>query len=305
LTDKDIEDARFGLSEGVDYIALSFVRRAADLKDLRALIAKEKGSPAAVPIIAKIEKPEAIDALDAILAESDGLMVARGDLGVEMAPEEVPLIQKMLVRRCNEAGVPVIIATQMLESMVDNPRPSRAEATDVANAVLDGADAVMLSEETSIGKFPAEAVETMDRIVRRAETQLGGRLSLGDVSQGDQVFDAMARSACVLAKQVGAACIVPVTHSGTTAIRISRYRPEAPILAVTKQEHVLRRLNLVWGVRGILSEDPWDSSEQVIERLKQQLIAQGHVKPGDAVVFTIGMPVTLKGTTNTIKLERL
>jgi pyruvate kinase len=305
LTPKDIEDVRFGLSEGVDYVALSFVRRASDLRDLRAVIERATEKWVSVPIIAKIEKREALEDLDAILLEADGVMVARGDLGVEMLPEDVPLAQKTIVLKCNEAGVPVIIATQMLESMVENPRPTRAETTDVANAVLDGADAVMLSGETSVGRFPVETVEVMDRIIRRAETRLGDHLTFGEVSQGDVVFDAVARSACLLAKQVGASCIVPVTHSGSTAIRLSRYRPAAKIVAVTKQAHVLRKLNLIWGVEGFISNDPWDDAEPVLEQLKKQLIELGHAKPGDMVVFTVGMPITRKGRTNTIKLGRL
>ena len=305
LTAKDIDDATFGMKEGVDYIALSFVRRAADLLDLRALVERVKGDPGAVPIIAKIEKQEALEDINAIIDEADGIMVARGDLGVEMSPEDVPIIQKNLVRLCNEAGVPVIIATQMLESMVDNPRPTRAEATDVANAVLDGADAVMLSAETSVGRFPVETVETMDRIIQRAETQLRGKLSLGDVSRGDAIFDAMARSACLLAQQVGADLIVPVTHTGATAIRLSRYRPHAPILAVVRREEVLRRLNLVWGVRGMISQEAWESSEVVLEMIKKRLVAEGYVQEGGTVVFTVGMPITMKGRTNTIKLERV
>ncbi len=305
ITEKDIVDVKFGLAEGVDYIALSFVQRASDISDLRALIEEETKKWVPVPIIAKIEKQEAVADLDAILREADGVMVARGDLGVEMAPEDVPLMQKLIARKCNQAGVPVIIATQMLESMIEHPRPTRAEATDVANAVLDGADAVMLSGETSVGRFPVEAAAVMNRIIRRAEGSMDDHLALGEVSQGDVVFDGIARAACVLAKQVGARCIVPVTHTGVTAIRLSRYRPQAAIIAVTKQERVLRRLNLVWGIRGVVSDDPWESAEHVLELLKRQLVEKGLASRGDAVVFTVGMPITQKGRTNTIKLERL
>ena len=217
LTEKDIEDLKFGIAHDADYVALSFVRSAEDIRYLRSIIKQQ--TKLRIPIVAKIEMKEAIDVIDSIVAEADTVMVARGDLGVEMMPEDVPILQKMIVRKCNEAGVPVIIATQMLESMIENPRPTRAEASDVANAVLDGADAVMLSAETSVGKYPVETVQTMDRIICRAEIRRRDHLSIKQVpaEMQENVFDAIARAACVLARQVNATAIVPITHSGATA----------------------------------------------------------------------------------------
>jgi len=306
LTEKDLEDLKFGLANDVDYVALSFVRKAEDIKNLREVIIREGKKGIKIPIIAKIEKPQAVENIDAIIAESDGIMVARGDLGVELPPEEVPLVQKMIVRKCNEAGKPVIIATQMLESMIENPRPTRAEANDVANAVLDGADAVMLSAETSVGRYPVEAVTTMDKIIRKAETVRHDRLD--DREEGIRYadrFDAIARAAAVLAKQLNATAIVPLTHSGSTAIRISKYRPTAPILAITERERILRRLNLVWGVRALIVPGFESDADTAFQRIQDELLKQGYVQKGDYVVFTAGIPLMSKGTTNTIKVERI
>lgn len=305
LTEKDIEDLTFGLLHGVDYVALSFVRSAGDIQHLRSVIQQQ--TSAKIPIIAKIEMKEAIESIDAILGESDAIMVARGDLGVEMMPEDVPILQKMIVRKCNESGVPVIIATQMLESMIENPRPTRAEASDVANAVLDGADAVMLSAETSVGKYPIETVQTMDNIIRRAELRKHDHLGIKQVPSEIQenVFDAVARAACVLARQVHATAIVPITHSGATAIRISKYRPEARIITVTGDEKILRRLNLVWGVRGLVSQDFIHDQDTAFRKIIERLKAEGYVESGDFVVFTAGLPLLGMGTTDTINVEQV
>jgi pyruvate kinase len=305
LTEKDRDDLKFGLNNDVDYVALSFVRKAEDIRELRSLIIKEGKKGIKVPIVAKIEKPEAIENIDSIIAESDVIMVARGDLGVELPPEEVPLVQKMIVRKCNEAGKPVIIATQMLESMIENPRPTRAEANDVANAVLDGADAVMLSAETSVGAYPVDAVHTMDKIIRRAETIQRDRLDDGFEIVNDDMFDAVARAAAVLARQLNARAIVPITHSGSTAIRISKYRPSAPILAITGRDRILRRLNLVWGVRGMILPGLDVDSDTAFQHIEEELIKRGYVQKGDYVVFTAGIPLMSKGTTNTIKVEKV
>lgn len=305
LTEKDRTDLKFGLKNDVDYVALSFVRKAEDIRELRSTIIREGKKGIKVPIVAKIEKPEAIENIDSIIAESDVIMVARGDLGVELPPEEVPLIQKMIVRKCNEAGKPVIIATQMLESMIENPRPTRAEANDVANAVLDGADAVMLSAETSVGAYPVEAVHTMDRIIRSAETAEQDRLGSGLEIRNDDMFDAVARAAAVLARQMNARAIVPITHSGSTAVRISKYRPSAPILAITGRERILRRLNLVWGVRGMILPHLDVDSDTAFQHIEEELVKRGFVEKGDYVVFTAGIPLMSKGTTNTIKVERV
>jgi pyruvate kinase len=213
----------------------------------------------------------------------------------------------MIVRKCNEQGVPVIVATQMLESMIENPRPTRAEATDVANAVLDGADAVMLSGETSLGKYPVEAVTVMDRIIRRAEANHEDRLDIVQTpgSQADNVFDAIARSACLLSKQVKAKAIVPITHTGVTALRISKYRPEAKIITVTGRDKVLCRLNMVWGVRGIVIPDFAEDTDAALKRVKETLKSLGYVESGDYVVFTAGLPLLAKGTTNSVKVEKV
>ncbi|MBN1397008.1 MAG: pyruvate kinase [Bacteroidetes bacterium] len=305
LTEKDIDDLKFGLENGIDYVALSFVRYADDLRHLRSVIARHTNLR--VPIIAKIEMKDAVDSIDEIIKESDAVMVARGDLGVEMMPEEVPILQKMIIRKCNEAGVPVIVATQMLESMIENPRPTRAEASDVANAVLDGADAVMLSAETSIGRYPASVVRTMDNIIRRAEMRKYDHLGINQVPAEVQenVFDAVARAACVLARQVNAAAIIPITHSGATAIRISKYRPEARIVTVTGQERILRQLNLVWGVHGIESQDFIHDQDTAFRKIIERLKVEKYVEKGDFVVFTAGLPLLAKGTTDTVHVEQV
>lgn len=308
FTEKDVEDLKFGLAEGIDYVALSFVRTPDDVRQLRELIIREGQKGVRVPIVAKIEKPEAVENIDAIIEEADVIMVARGDLGVELAPEDVPPIQKMIVRKCNEAGKPVIIATQMLESMIENPRPTRAEANDVANAVLDGADAVMLSGETSVGRYPVEAVQMMDRIIRKAETQRPAEYHLPDYGRApaETVFDAVAQAACVMAWQIRAKAIVPLTHSGSTAATISRYRPFARIIAVTGRERILRRLNLIWGVRGIVMPDFEDrAADAAFKMIKDRLLQEGYVERGDYVVFTAGIPLMSKGTTNTVKVEKV
>jgi pyruvate kinase len=234
-------------------------------------------------------------------------MVARGDLGVEMMPEDVPILQKMIVRKCNEAGVPVIIATQMLESMIENPRPTRAEASDVANAVLDGSDAVMLSAETSVGKYPVETVQTMDRIICRAELRKRDHLSIKQIPAEIQenIFDAIARAACVLARQVNATAIIPITHSGTTAVRISKYRPESRIIAVTSDERILRSLNLVWSVRGIVIKDFVYENDTAFRKIIERLKQEEYVERGDIVVFTAGLPLLAKGTTDTVNVLRV
>lgn len=304
LTEKDIEDLEFGVKHGVDYVALSFVRSADDIRLLRAYL--QKFANTYIPVIAKIEMREAILAIDEIIAESDAVMVARGDLGVEMPAEEVPMLQKMIVRKCNEHGKPVIIATQMLETMIENPRPTRAEASDVANAVLDGADAVMLSGETSVGKYPVEAVRVMDTIIRTTEEHIFSRMReyRCDLKTGN-VLDAIAQSACLLAEHVNAAAIIPITHSGGTARRISRFRPSAKIIAVTGDTRVLQRLNLVWGVQGIVLADYIGNADAILQRVKQQLKEEGFIKSGDYIVFTMGIPLMARGMTDTINVERV
>src|SRR5579883_910840 len=254
LTEKDIDDLKFGVGQGVDFIALSFVRSAKDMDDLRKRITSLGAS---VPIIAKIEKPEAIACIDEVVHASDGVMVARGDLGVELPPQDVPMLQKMIVRKCNDAGVPVITATQMLESMVHNPRPTRAEASDVANAVLDGTDAVMLSEETSVGEHPIESVQMMADVCEQAEKahRYEQKLWIPGDTHPMPSERAIAHSACVLAERLHARAILSLTHSGTTARLISRERPSVPVIGVTTTEIIARRMCLYWGVESMLIDE--------------------------------------------------
>ena len=306
LTDKDIEDLEFGIANDIDYVALSFVRTGDDIRRLREFIIAKIDKGKKLPIIAKIEKREALDNIDEIIREADAIMVARGDLGVECATEDVPIAQKMICKKANAAGKPVIIATQMLESMIENPRPTRAEANDVANGVLDGADAVMLSGETSVGKYVVEVVRTMDLIIRRAEEEYRDQLDLADEAGEKQaeVFKAIGRAACVLAKQIGAAAIVPITHSGETAKTIAKYRPYGKIIAVTDRERIRRRLNLVWGVRSILVPKIADT-DTTLATIQQELLKSGYVNKGDYIVMTAGIPLLARGTTNMVKVEKI
>jgi pyruvate kinase len=284
LTEKDRRDLAFGVAHQVDLVALSFVRRPGDLDEV-----KRSG----LPVVAKIEKPEAVRRIEEIVRAADGVMVARGDLGVEIPIERVPGVQKRVIALANREGKPVITATQMLRSMVDSPMPTRAEATDVANAVLDGTDAVMLSEETAIGRYPVEAVRVMDRILAEAEPMLAPRRELA----GQEAADAIACAAIQLAERVGAAAMVVPTASGFTARKIASTRPRIPILALTNSEVVRRRLSLVWGVRALSA--PWfGESAPVLERFRETV--RGHVSAGSTVVVTAGFPFARPGTTNLV-----
>ena len=306
VTEKDLEDALFGIANGVDYIALSFVRAAEDVRTLRRRISPA-GDGRRVPVIAKIEKPQAIANLDAIIEEADGIMVARGDLGVELPPEEVPLLQKMIIRKCNAAGKPVIVATQMLESMISHSTPTRAEASDVANAVIDGCDAVMLSGETSVGAYPLEAVGIMNRIITSVETGEPVRRPATEpagIMPGEQQ-DALGRAACLLAEQVHAKAIVAVTHTGRTARVVSKYRPRMPIIAVTNSTSTLRALNLVWGVRGIALESHPADSDGILRAVQQHLLHEGVLRAGEMFVLLAGLPLFTGGGTNLIKVEQM
>jgi pyruvate kinase len=307
LTGKDVRDLEFGLTQDVDYVALSFVRTADDIRELKKVISERLEQSRVLPVIAKIEKPQAIANIDAIIAEADGIMVARGDLGVELPPEDVPILQKMIIKKCNQAGKPVIVATQMLESMINSPTPTRAEASDVANAVVDGVDAVMLSGETSVGRYPLEAVQMMERIIRRVESE-----PLGVVRGLDRApvnvesrLDALGRSACVLAEQMKAAAIVVVTHSGQTARVVSRYRPRPKIVAVTDRERIHRQLNLIWGVHSILIESLEEDSDKALQRIQKRLLDSGVVLHGEYVVILAGQPFFARGSTNFIKVEKV
>jgi pyruvate kinase len=302
LTPKDHEDARFAVSLGVDYFALSFVRCAANLHDLRTFLEDRDGG--GIPIIAKIEKREALDRFEEILEASDGIMVARGDLGVETPPEDVPIHQKAIVKRCNAVGRPVIIATQMLQSMMDNPRPTRAEASDVANAILDGADAVMVSGETAVGRYPVGAVETMVRIARSTEAHFphSTRLYQSGLERSLTVTDAISQATCEIAAELGAKAIVTSTRSGYTARMVAKYRPATPILASTPDPKVAARLSLVWGVEPIQVEQ-FESTDEMIERAMEAAKAGGVVCAGDLSVITAGVPIGGPGRTNMLKVH--
>ena len=300
LTDKDRSDLAFGLENDVDYVALSFVRRAEDIAELKEIIAATGKD---TPVIAKIEKHEAIDNMDEIMAVCDGIMVARGDLGVEIPLEDVPRIQKRLVRAANAKGKPVIIATQMLRSMVKAPRPTRAEATDVANAVLDGADAIMLSEESASGEFPVEAVRFMVRIVQSAESIFPHQRFLDMVPKKD-VSESVAHASCVLANHLSAAAIVATTRSGFTAMQISRFRPGCRLIALSPEPRTIRRLALFWGCIPSYVEETRNTDER-IERAAVSAIGTGNVSPGDLVVITTGHPVWAAGTTNMMRVKQL
>jgi len=304
LTDKDADDLRFAFEHDVDYVALSFVRRAHDIAYLRDYIIEKGPKGRKIPIIAKIEKEEAIRNFDEILGEADAVMVARGDLGVELPPEDVPLLQKMIVRKCNLAGKPVIIATQMLESMITNSTPTRAEASDVANAVLDGADAVMLSGETSVGKYPMKAVEVMERIILKTEEHMGATVAFDpDWIPSTHEYDPLSRSACILAAQLKAAAIVVLTHSGKTAYHVAKFRPPSRIVAVTDREKIMRRLNLVWGIRGFIVEDLKKDTDVAFQQIREDLLRDGYVSKGETVVMVAGLPLFEGHPTNTIKVE--
>ncbi|MGA3245097.1 MAG: pyruvate kinase [Bacteroidota bacterium] len=307
FTDKDVEDLRFGLANDIDYVALSFVRSVKDIQSLREFLVKEAPKGKRIPIVAKIERGEAVEDINSIIGASDVVMVARGDLGVELPPEDVPIIQKTVVRLCNEAGVPVIVATQMLESMIESPRPTRAEANDVANAVLDGADAVMLSAETSVGKFPVDAVLTMDRIIRKAETRYQSHFDIAKASATREftIFDAIGRAACAIANDIDAKAIIVITHSGFSAINTAKYRPKALILAVTGRDKILRRLNLVWGIRGIVVPEFVADTDTAFKRIKDELRKLEYVHFGDYVIYTAGLPLLSRGTTDSIKIEKV
>lgn len=303
LTEKDKEDLSFGMHQDVDYVALSFVRGAEDIIDAKRFLEK-KGSH--IPIIAKIEKHEALTNIDEILAVSDGIMVARGDLGVETPLEKVPLVQKSLIKKANQAVKPVITATQMLRSMVDNPRPTRAEVTDVANAILDGTDAIMLSEETATGKYPVEAVAMMSKIAEDAETGIfSGRekYQLGLIHE-KSIPEAVGYAACMLAEGIDASAIISFTQSGSTARLIAKYRPRCPILAPTSLEKTCRSLSLIWGIVPILCESSNDTDD-MIDRTLRAALESRFVQREQKVVITAGVPMGIPGTTNFIKAEIL
>ncbi len=302
LTAKDRQDLQFALENGADYIALSFVRSADDLREVKTLI-QQFGAD--TPVIAKLEKPEAMDELDEIISVADAIMIARGDLGVELPPERVPILQKQIIRLCSRLRQPVITATQMLDSMRDNPRPTRAETSDVANAIFDGTDAVMLSGETAIGKYPVESVAMMRRIAASAETQqlFGQHLRTETAVTPDflDFADALSRSAARIAEHIKANAIIAFTQSGSTARLASKCRPCCPIIAATPLDSTARRCNLYWGVQPMLIK-PIDNTDEMIAAVQQHTRDLGLVKSGDVVIITAGTPGQ-PGTTNMMKLQ--
>jgi pyruvate kinase len=302
ITEKDVSDIEFGIEQGVDFIAASFVRKASDVLEIRELLGKHDANY--IQIIPKIENQEGIDNIDEILEVSDGLMVARGDMGVEIPPEEVPIVQKLLIKKCNNLGKPVITATQMLDSMQRNPRPTRAEASDVANAILDGTDAIMLSGETAAGSYPVESVSMMNSIAHRIEKSL----------QYDELFkkrqrenkgtitDAIGQSVAATALNLQVAAIIAPTESGHTAKMISKYRPKAPILAITSDIRICRRLTLVWGVQTQYRERA-NSTDEMLQHAMDAAQDAKFVSDGDTVIITAGLPVGETGMTNMMKIH--
>jgi pyruvate kinase len=303
LTPKDLADLEFAVKAGIDYLGLSFVRQPGDIDQARAAMERAGRQ---VPIIAKLEKPEALARLDAILDKTDGVMIARGDLGVEIPPEEVPAIQKDIIRRANNRGLPVIVATQMLDSMITNPRPTRAEASDVANAVFDGADAVMLSGETASGKYPVESVQMMERIVLAAESS--ARLQPWETPAPTTIPasfpDTTCSIACRAAQETGASVIACFTVSGTTARLLSRYRPRVPIIAFTPNQEVRRRMSLFWGVLPRVLE-PIQETEAMVSRVEEELLSRGLAHKGDRIVIVFGAPVGQPGKINSLRLHQI
>ncbi len=300
LTEEDLANLEFALNNDVEWIGLSFVRSADDIIELKRIIAR---SDKTARVIAKIEKPEAIDNIDEIIEATDGVMVARGDLGVEMPMEQVPLLQKMIARKCRAASKPVIVATQMLESMITSPRPTRAEVNDVANSVLDGADAVMLSGETSVGEYPLIVIETMHKIVRNVEENDYPYNTTKVLNESSSTYmgDAVCGSAVFLAEKTHAVGIISMTSSGYTAFEISSYRPKAATFIFTSNRKLLNTLSLLWGVRGFYY-DKFDSTDKTIRDVNQILKAEKLVESGNVVINTAAIPIEKKGKTNMIKV---
>lgn len=304
LTEKDIQDIEFAPKAGFDYIAASFIRQAADVIKIRQVL--EDAGGADLQIIAKIENRDGVNNIDEIIEVADAIMVARGDLGVEIPTEEVPIVQKMLIKKANKAGKPVITATQMLDSMIRNPRPTRAETTDVANAIFDGTSAIMLSGETAKGDYPIEAIETMARIAITAEKEVlsNDRPILRPSSYGISMTNAMSHATCSAAKELEAACIISITKSGYTARSISKFKPSCTIVGCTYNERVQRQLNLVWGCTPILiASKPGDSTDDVFTRAVCETEKLGIAKQGDAIVLSTGVPVGAEGTSNVMRVQ--
>ncbi len=304
MAKKDIEDIIFGIGMGADFIAASFIRKAADVNEIRKLLDLNGGSD--VHIIAKIENREGVQNIDEIINAADGIMIARGDLGVEIPVQEIPLVQKRIIGKCNAAGKPVVTATQMLDSMIRNPRPTRAEVTDVANAIFDGTDAIMLSGETAAGKYPIESVRMMASIAQKADQALiehtkHKALNAKPIT-AKSVTDAISHATCSIASELKAKAIITSTKSGYTARAVAKYRPGAPIIAVTFKEKVLKTLQIVHGVVPLKVEETSSTDEMFFEAVRGA-VSSGMVKKGDLVVITAGVPVNVTGTTNLIRVH--
>ncbi|MCX8043415.1 MAG: pyruvate kinase [Desulfobacterota bacterium] len=303
-TEKDLDDLRFGVAQGVDYVALSFVDKAEDIRKLKQALHECGPAGRGVRVIAKIERPRAVDNLDEILSVADGVMVARGDLGIEMSTEAVPAVQKKIIRAANRLAIPVITATQMLESMIGSPRPTRAEASDVANAILDGTDAVMLSGETSVGAYPVEAVATMERIARTVESMLAEevRTPPPEAAHDHVPQIVLARAACMIARELNADAIAAFTMTGSTARYLSQRRPQTPIYALTPDPQTYRHLALFWGVHAVMLGD-FSSTDHMIEMGGRRLRELGLASPGATVVYIAGSATKTPGGTDMIKIE--
>ena len=306
ITEKDKEDIDFGIENGADFFAMSFVSSSLDIKELKAILLRKSSS---IPVIAKIERPEAVDDIDGICDVSDAVMIARGDLGVEVDPEDVPLIQKAIITTCIKKNTPVITATQMLESMITSSRPTRAEASDVANAVLDGTDAVMLSAETSVGKYPVETVSIMKRICMKAEAKESDihktrlRKSRNE-NPADSFVNTMTRAACTVAVDINAAAIIVITRTGKTARSLSKYRIKTPILAFVDHVETIKLLTPVWGVKGELIDNMSDT-DTTLKRAKELALQLNYLKKGDSVVFVTGIPLLESKRVNMMKVDTI
>ena len=300
FTEKDREDLKFGINIGVDYIAMSFVSSKHDILRVKKWLKKRNAD---IPVIAKIERPQALENIDEIIEVSDGLMIARGDLGVEVPPEKVPLIQKSLIEKCNMAMKPVITATQMLESMTEHMSPTRAEAADVANAVLDGTDALMLSAETSVGKYPVRTLKMMDRIIRFTETRKPEIPHNFDAAS-KTFAQAIAEAACISSMDIKAKAIIAFSRTGFTALLVSKFRPQIPIVGFTVKENIRRRMNLYWGITPQIMKFP-RSTDEMISETEKAILKKRIAKKGDSIVIIATSPFTLGGKTNILKLHKV
>jgi len=304
LTEKDIDDAKFAVKKSFDWIALSFVRSKKDVLQLRELI--ESQCDYHIPIISKIEKPQAIEKIDSIIKVSNGIMVARGDLGIEIPAEEVPLNQKKIVAKCKKRGIPVIIATQMMESMIDSLTPSRAEVNDVANSVMDGADAIMLSGETSMGKYPCEVVKKIGDIIHGVEDSplIKIPVDLPEIKSDRLITKSICKNAATIANEIGASAICTLTNSGYTGWQISSWRPSALVIVFTSNKKILTQMNLLWGVKGVYYNN-FESTDKTVEEVNSLALENKYIKKGDYVINLAAMPIYEKGQVNTLRITKI